>query len=311
MSSRGLSPGQAAEQVRALLSGLPREKARRQWMMALQAYVDGSGSGDPQFLILAGYVASSETWQSFSQQWKEQLDHARLGRFKMNEMVRRPEIAAYFYRLIEDHDILAAISVVIDTAALTRVIRDVVPASVIGRDHLENPYYVAFRAIIENLATHQDKLGLLDPIDFIFDEQSEKTPILQFWDWMKVFMRPELRKRIGSTPIFREDEKFMPLQAADLYAWWVRKWQGEGNNDAIYNHSFPWGSKKSIQQMHIVYDEAALRQATKLAVQKMPFTKQVEATFRNPCVAMQWMKRREDGVKMTFPDPTSLLFWKK
>src|SRR5205814_2744842 len=100
--------------------------ARRQWMMALQAYVDGSGSGDPQFLILAGYVASSETWQSFSQQWKEQLDHARLGRFKMNEMVRRPEIAAYFYRLIEDHDILAAISFVIDTAALTRVIRDVV-----------------------------------------------------------------------------------------------------------------------------------------------------------------------------------------
>jgi hypothetical protein len=28
----------------------------------LQAYVDGSGTGDPNELILAGYVATAETW---------------------------------------------------------------------------------------------------------------------------------------------------------------------------------------------------------------------------------------------------------
>src|SRR5256885_9256543 len=28
----------------------------------LQAYVDGAGTGDPKFLILAGYIATSDVW---------------------------------------------------------------------------------------------------------------------------------------------------------------------------------------------------------------------------------------------------------
>ena len=57
-------------------------KARNRGLLMLKAYVDASGSGDPQWFVMAGYVATSEEWAKFSEDWQKKLDLARLDYFK-------------------------------------------------------------------------------------------------------------------------------------------------------------------------------------------------------------------------------------
>ncbi len=46
----------------------------------LQAHVHACGAGDPNLLVIAGHIATEETWDTFSQAWKSQLDSARFRR---------------------------------------------------------------------------------------------------------------------------------------------------------------------------------------------------------------------------------------
>jgi hypothetical protein len=129
--------------------------------MALSAYIDGSGTGDPKHLVLAGYIAAEDTWIEFSNEWKAQLDEAGLPYFKMHEQAARPEIAAWFYRIIEKYDVKAAVSCVIHTDELVRANRSIkYPPYIINTEQIENPYYFGFKAIIDVLAQNQQVLGI-------------------------------------------------------------------------------------------------------------------------------------------------------
>jgi hypothetical protein len=66
-------------------------------------------------------------------------------------------------------------------------------------------------------------------IDFIFDQQSQKNIILRAWDEYVETKQPGVRELYGGAPRFEDDKKFLPLQAADLWAWWIRKWYNDGN----------------------------------------------------------------------------------
>jgi len=224
--------------------------------MALNAYIDGSGTGDPRFLVLAGYIAAPEAWAAFSTDWKSQLAEAGLPYFKMHEQTARPEIAAWFYRVIEKHDIKAAVSCVIHTDELVKVNRSIkYPPHIVRTEQIENPYYFGFKAIIDVLAQNQQKLGIEEPVDFIFDEESEKERTLQGWQLMKVASAPEVAKLFGKTPAYRNDKATMPLQAADLYAWWILKWEREGLLDAIRDLPFAWTVKKNIPRLAMRFRE--------------------------------------------------------
>lgn len=48
----------------------------------------------------------------------------------------------------------------------------------------------------------------------------------------------QIAKRFGSTPRFEDDKEFLPLQAADFLAWWVRKWHDEGRDDLVASGGF-------------------------------------------------------------------------
>jgi hypothetical protein len=232
------------------VSGFPGDAARPREFLVLQAYVDASGKGDPQFLTVAGYIATEETWDSFSRAWKAQLDEARMPYFKMKDMANKPEIVAWFYRLIEEFEIKASIAVVINTAELVEVERSIkYPPYITNPNSADNPYYWAFKYIVGILAQHQRELNLLEPVDFIFDEDSEKVKIPRAWDLMKAAARDDISGLMGDMPIFRDDGKVMPLQAADLYAWWALKWQREGIKDWAMELPFPWSKKRNIQRI--------------------------------------------------------------
>ncbi len=262
----------------------------------LQAFVDASGKGDPSVLVIAGYVARADEWAKFSEAWKTKLDLARLRRFKMNEMTRarRLEIAGFFYRTIEEHDIPAAISCAYDTAGLVRFVDQFISHSpgAANLDLLKNPYLYAARQIIENLALAQEKMGLQGPIDFIFDNEAEKARLAPHWDWFRASLKPEVRRLVGNDPIFRDDEEFMPLQAADLWAWWVRKWFKDGNRNGVAKLDFPWPIKRELHRLHSNYDEAFLRSMLQERMRQTPIPRGITIP-------------RREGIKMTLPDPSS------
>ena len=164
--------------------------------MALQAYIDDSMAADA-VLVLAGYVATAEQWARFSDEWQERLDiRPSWPYFKMSEVggshdAERWERAGWFYRVIEDHA-QAFLAVVVEIEPLRRIIRELgLP------DLLENPYVLAYRAMIDLTAQHQHNLGITEPIDFIFDQHGQAEEVRKGFEVFKKLTAPELLPRLG------------------------------------------------------------------------------------------------------------------
>lgn len=303
-----MTPGEAALKIRGLVCGLPGIRARRRHLLMLKeykAFVDGSGTGDPNLLVLGGYVAPTEIWEEFSKEWQARLNHAGIPYFKMNQMASHPEIAGYFYRVIEEWNVTAAIACLVDTAALRRVVRTFKwpPEIIIELRRLENPYGMAFQGIIEDFAQNQHKLKIDEPVDFIFDEESEEAAVLEGWDWIKVgnSVDSSYTKFIGGRPTFLDDKKVLPLQAADLWAWWIRKWEIERIKDGVKYLKFPWGAQREIPRLHMHYKEKdflrMFNEITPEAINSFLCT--------DPKAILRARKIREEGIKMSYPDPSS------
>lgn len=128
------------------------------------------------------------------------------------------------------------------------------------------PHFVGFRTLLDSFHSKREiiekVLPLEQPVDFIFDEQTEKAPLLAGWQEYLDSRPPHVRARFGSPPIFRDDRVFLPIQAADLWAWWVRRWYDDGTPHLIAEPDF--GAWKAHRESHpklvIEFDEDALTQ---------------------------------------------------
>ncbi len=213
---RWFSP--AGEHVLALVSGLSSGKRYSRLVLMLQAYFDDSTeSGNA--LIFAGYLASVDTWLKFSDDWTGLLTiHPKMRRFKMKEISpERMERAGFHYCATDRHG-LAAIGCAIPIEPLARIVSELNldPA-------LANPYYLAWRAVITMSLMGAEFLGSRDPIEFVFDDQTEKINIIKAWDSFYAGAPATVRKRIRGSPSFKRDDDLVALQAADMVAWWARK----------------------------------------------------------------------------------------
>lgn len=232
----------------------------------LQAYIDDSKS-DGKLFVLAGYVAPAEAWAAFSDEWKAELDQApALGEFKMAEMNRRSswnpntwERCGRFYSIIERH-VSAAISVTIPLDGFANAVRGSIwPPGMENPEAIHSPYWWAYQAIITSLARHQDQLGLTEPVDLVFDEQSERAHGRGTWEDYKGTAPPEEQRVMGDPPIFRRSHSVMPLQAADLYAWWVRRWIVDGVSDGLERLAFKWSITRDLIRYNCDLDEDSMR----------------------------------------------------
>lgn len=229
----------------------------------LQAHIDESQEGD--VFVMAGYVATSEAWTHFSYEWRKILDtpatsHFRkIDHFKMAEMRSASDLekSGWFYRVIEDH-VLAAVSSVIRISELRNALKGIPwGPDLLNVDKLENPYFFSFRAITDVLMQSQERMGLNEPIDFIFDEGVPKKPCIEGWDLLRKNW-PERRTRLmGNSPSFKDDKIVLPLQAADLWAGWVRKWNVDGNApQSVDKLPFPWKvHRPDLLRLHMQFSE--------------------------------------------------------
>lgn len=215
-----------------MLSGVPGPKRDRRLMMTIQAFIDDSKT-DGEVLILAGYLASSKQWEKFSVEWQQLLDGPpRWERFKMAEIAgtrdqQRWERAAAFCRVVETYA-AAFVAVAVELGPLMQAARDagIVDAerqAGLPKGTLTNPYIFAHRAILDATLQYQTKLGIDEPVDFIFDEFGNKRVIAAGWDMFAGTRPPELQRLIGREPRFESDDEFLPLQAADMLAWHARE----------------------------------------------------------------------------------------
>lgn len=218
-------------------------------LAVFQAYFDESDS-DGGALVLGGLISSAERWADFSKDWENMLHHGTLAKnneyhFKMNEMAtseERMERVSWFFRVAEKHSI-CFVSCTIFQGDLDRAWRRIyVPSININGADLRNKWLVSFRFLLDAVYLNRHRVGLLNvkPIELIFDERSEKVRIFPNWDAYLSGLSPEARNFYGSTPRFEDDQRFLPLQAADLWAWWVRSIKEGNQNWPKYMDSRTW-----------------------------------------------------------------------
>ena len=239
----------AVDRIWSHVTGLAPSKAVGRLLMVLnwQAFMDESFS-DEEF-VLAGHIASAEAWAQFAEEWEELLPNSGNGKvpLKMTKlMARDPERAQAFYRVIEKY-VPVSISCRINMGDLKRALARAqkiatgVPTSdpflkfCVDFGPWENAYNHVFRALLDNFhrnkATNAKYIPMDQKVDFIFDDRTEKKPILDAWDKFIENQEDDVRVEYGATPRFERDEDFFPLQAADLWAWQVRKWYEEDAAD--------------------------------------------------------------------------------
>jgi hypothetical protein len=256
-----MSPTRA--RVFTLLSGVARERRRKRIFVVFQAFVDNSY--DKHIHVLAGYIATVDGWMDFSDDWRTALKEAGLPAFKMSKIATidpQFKLTERFYRIAERH-VAGSVSCVVDIDALAKVLREVVwPINVFETEKLNNPYYLAFFSIINHLPLYQEAMGIEETVDFIFDIQNEQENLKgAWWEAFRMTANEEQRKFFGAMPRFERDEDFEPLQAADLLAWWRRKWENEGAFSIPDGKiKFPWSKQRDFPNLNIQFREFEIRE---------------------------------------------------
>ena len=243
-----------------------RETVERCGKLMLQAYCDGSTEAGVA-LIFAGYLGSVDTWLAFSNEWDELLKLGP-GAFKMSDIgASQMERAMFHYRLIEKAPIYG-IGCAIPIGSLRKVVDElqVNPA-------YSNPYLLAWRAILTLVLEGAKILGLIDPIEFIFDKQSDQVHIIRSWEAFYDTVPMITRGKIRGRPSFRNDKEIVPLQAADMLAWWARKQylSNKSNMKALFPDQWTRG-----KEPHLLFAEMSEESI------RLQFLKDIETAKNQP-----------------------------
>jgi hypothetical protein len=108
----------------------------------------------------------------------------------------------------------------------------------VGWERWNDPYYFSFRHFLDQfhaIILFDPEMDFIIPsaekVDFYFDRRSEQIPILEAWSVVREAMPEEEEARFGDNPRFENKQDFLSLQAADFWAWWVRKWYEEDDSE--------------------------------------------------------------------------------
>jgi len=202
----------------------------------LHAFIDDSRSKGGVF-VLAGAIASAESWAKFSLDWDEILPLAPLDQdgnrnFGFHDVLRAGgetvQNLPAFAQVIARH-IKCTVVFTMHVDDLVRAqSRIQAPSMHLQWGDYENPYLAAFVFFLEGFHNQRNGFSaVIDPtedVEVIFDDQSEKTLIRKTWDEFLNAQAPGAEvERLGKVPPrFLDDRKFLPLQAADFIAGWSR-----------------------------------------------------------------------------------------
>ena len=246
------------------------------------SFVDDSDmSAEGPVGILAGWVASSATWEAFSEDWKREVlgwGGKTIEVFKPTTRDLRNEFEKA--RLKAAMDVLArhnplGVITSIPHAAHKEAFKDVV-----GKP-LRSPYYLAFNSLAMLLSKHLSAQEQAEPVDFIFDHQpGQEEAVTANWAPMRASLPPEQQRLLKtSPPKFESDKDVLPLQAAHLLAWNMRRVTSDKAAGRVA-FWFPWPEK--IRYAHWVWTADLMRMAA-------------EPLVKAPHASRKRRRRQRDG----------------
>ena len=235
----------AAIGVDRAYGGLASNYKRVRLMAALQAVIDDSG--DENSFVLGGLIAPVEAWREFEGNWCAVCKEPPIiGYYRTNDAISRKGSFANFDVGIRNQKVAKlasvipadkcyAIAVYLPMGDLEGIKRYYYPFS--HPFPYNDPYFLCASCLVAWVCVHSDSLfpriiKEASEIDFIFDEQGKVGRQFRYFfdgvmkgedDVMKGQdrMRPRY-PRIGKCDHWN-DQKFPPLQAADMVAAWVRR----------------------------------------------------------------------------------------
>jgi hypothetical protein len=194
----------------------------------LKAFIDDSGSGgDSQWFVLAGYVGTAEAWDAFDEPWRKVLDGPpQIEVFKASQAeslkgrwagITKDERDSRINALIEviGRHAIRAIYVRVKQQDFDEVIKPWIPTE------WQNAYYFLYVAFLSAGTSSEKYAGTSRRIDFVFDSNTEvEKPSKKLYSQVNGI--PQFHERVGSIE-YKDDKASLPLQAADLFAWQVRR----------------------------------------------------------------------------------------
>jgi hypothetical protein len=209
----------------------------RRLLLPIQAYIDDSGvrGTDPVF-VLTGYIDRADKWAEFSDAWKTCLAQLPSVRYlKMYEAAKLNGEFRFWNETERDKKLQACVDVIkrfppatglyfiSDLIAWDRLVDNPVKT-------LTDPHFAGFYAVISGVCNEALDSGTTEEVEIIFDEHLIFGPRVALWypvvrEMFETSTNPDLRNIspiMPPAPLFRDDRKFAPLQAADMLAWMMR-----------------------------------------------------------------------------------------
>jgi Protein of unknown function (DUF3800) len=196
-----------------------------------KAYFDDScSSEESKIFVLAGCVQSYKIWSHFSLAWEAALAQPpSIRHFHMREA--RGLVGEFARWKAEDRDdkirLLASvienfrpwtIAVWVSRKQHDAIVGPIAPFMI------RHAYVFLFWVATVKLAHFHQHKGIRLPVEYVFDEQGPVGEDAAIWHrHIKSWQPPEIKALMGGTPKFENDEWVLPLQAADMLAWHVRR----------------------------------------------------------------------------------------
>lgn len=199
----------------AHLCGLPKAKRDKRVLTMFRGFFDESNRNPNEAtFILAGWTASVEEWERFSEVWQQCLDEKpAIGYFKSSE-ARSDSKRISLANVISGHNLRGYIATVKHEILSSKPKNLRVLKGMTGM----RVYDWAFMGIIERiLVDYLDRGERSEKIDFVFDKCSELEACMGSYGIQKPKWPPSMRRIAGMiTP--GDDRKIAGLQAADFLA---------------------------------------------------------------------------------------------
>lgn len=193
----------------------------------LFAYLDESGSDDTKFLVVAGYVSTEHQWLKFSRQWVGALQsegvrlfHAsefenRVGEFSDWSKGRADRLMARLCTIVRERTIFS-----FGHCVRVADFKDVV-TTIQARSRMRSAYSFCLQQCITGISewARQRQKGALV---HVFFEHGNKfsNDVISLYEQAAKNETMRNKYRIGSIKP-RSKQSFVPLQAADLWAYEV------------------------------------------------------------------------------------------
>lgn len=189
---------------------------------------DDSGSGNTNFICIAGYAALDDDWNLFGDEWamclaKHSLPYLHMKQFvPMREPYRnlgwdfakRNEVLCEFAELIKRRAI-CGFAVAIDAAYYRKMDANF-------RKKLGDPRRFCVIRLIKMIVERFSKISSFDDhLSLVFDDSEEMS--VEYHGIVRELRKQDEYKKLVGAVCFADDEAYNPLQAADLLAWETTK----------------------------------------------------------------------------------------